>query len=126
MVLPGLSPRQETAARLCRELQAFGATVTNVMPLADGQQLRFWVSDYRKNEVLQQLADAGYEPIFLKMELQPDIRSYSMGLVNSFELPIAAEQQPIIDDRKIYGEIAKPEKTDYERESILKYLGIKK
>ena len=126
MALSGLTPRQETAARLCRELQAFGANVTSVLPLADGQHLRFWVDDYKKKEVLQQLGDAGYEPIFLKMELQPDIRSYSIGLVSAFELPIAADREPVIDDRKVYGEIAKPEKPDYERQSILKYLGLRK
>jgi hypothetical protein len=91
-----LTKRQETAARLCRELQAFGATVTNVLPLADGQNLRFWIDDYRKKEVLQQLRDGGYdEPVFLGMSPQICTQSYSMGLVNNFELPIAAERQEV-------------------------------
>jgi hypothetical protein len=42
------SERQKTAERLARELQTLGATVTNVLPLADGQNLRFWCSDYKK------------------------------------------------------------------------------
>jgi len=125
MVLSGLTPRQETAARLCRELQAFGANVTSVLPLADGQNLRFWVDDYKKKEVLQQLADAGYEPIFLKMELQPDIRSYSIGLVSAFELPIAAERQPIPDDRH-GGELTGKTKRSHETEEMLKYIWGKK
>jgi len=91
-----LTQRQQTAQRLTRELQAFGATVTNVLPLADGQHLRFWVSDYKKNELLQQLKDAGYdEPVFLGMSPQMCTATYSMGLVNNFELPIAADRQEI-------------------------------
>jgi len=48
-----------------------------------------------------------------------------MGLVNNFEIPIAAHRQPIHDDRTITGEIAKPEKTDLEIEGMKKYLGLK-
>jgi len=122
MAISGLSKRQETAARLCRELQAFGATVTNVMPLAAGQHLRFWVSDYRKNVVLQQLKDAGYdEPVFLGMSPQMDIASYSMGLVNNFELPIAAEREPIPDDRH-GGEITGRTKRSPETEAMLRAI----
>ena len=65
-----LTPRQETAQRLARELQSFGATVTNVMPLDDSQNLRFWCSDYEKKELLQQLKDAGHEVVFLGMQPQ--------------------------------------------------------
>jgi hypothetical protein len=97
-----LTTRQQTAARLTRELQAFGATVTNVLPLEEGKNLRFWVSDYCKNEVLQQLKDAGYnEPLFLGMSPQICTATYSMGLVNNFELPIATERQEIPSDGRI-------------------------
>jgi hypothetical protein len=104
-----LTKRQETAQRLTRELQAFGATVTNVLPLADAQpSLRFWVTDYRKNELLQQLKDAGYEPTFVKMEPQMDIGTYSMGLVNVFELAVPADRQEIPqNDRIVKDEIGK-------------------
>src|SRR5262249_54153085 len=93
------SERQRTAQRLTRELQALGATVTNVLPLADGQPLRFWVSDYKKREILTALADAGYEPIFIGTGFQVCTATYSMGLVNNFELSIPADRQPIVDDR---------------------------
>jgi len=79
-----LTERQQAAARLTRELQALGATVTSVLPLADGHNLRFWVSDYKKREILAALADAGYEPIFIGMGLQMDTAAYAMGLVNNF------------------------------------------
>ena len=90
---------------MTRELQALGATVTNVLPLAEGQSLRFWVSDYRKNEVLQQLRDAGYTPTFIKMEPQVDTASYSIGLVNVFEVRLPAERHLIPDDRIPKGEV---------------------
>ena len=123
MALSGLTPRQETAQRLTRELQALGATVTNPLPLAAGDNLRFWVSDHRKNELLQQLSDAGYEAVFCGMSPQVDIKTYSMGLVNNFEVVLPAETQPVVDNR-IHGEIASREKSSYEVEQIKKYLGL--
>jgi hypothetical protein len=96
-----LTPRQETAQRLARELQSFGATVTNVMPLEEGKNLRFWCSDYEKKELLQQLKDAGHEVVFLGMQPQVDVKTYSMGLVNCFEMLLPADRQPVQDDRGI-------------------------
>jgi hypothetical protein len=96
-----LTPRQETAQRLARELQSFGATVTNVMPLEEGKNLRFWCSDYEKKELLQQLKDAGHEVVFLGMQPQVDVKTYSMGLVNCFEILLPADRQPVQDDRGI-------------------------
>jgi hypothetical protein len=123
MALSGLTPRQETAARLTRELQSLGATVTNAMPLPDGQHLRFWCCDYAKNELLQQLKDAGYEPTFIKMEMQMDIRSYSMGLVNVFELPIAGERQEILQaDRVIPRDEIGRGKTNPEVEAMIRHI----
>lgn len=111
------SERQKTAQRLTRELQALGATVTNVLPLAEGQPLKFWVSDYKKNELLQQLKEAGHEAVFVGMSLQPDVVSYSLGLVNNFEIPIAADRQPIVDDR-IRGEIVDPAKQAAQKAAV--------
>jgi hypothetical protein len=114
-----LSERQQTVERLTRELGQLGATVVSP-PHAD--RIRFWVDDYKKREVLQQLADAGHEPVFTGMTPQVDVKTYSMGLVNSFEINLPVERQPVTDDRIIRGEIAtgKP-KTD--PTGILKYLG---
>src|SRR5262245_51563758 len=88
------SERQKTAQRLARELLAFGGKVTNVLPLREGQNLRFWVSDYKKNELLQQMKDAGYEPVFVGMMLQACEETYTLGLVNRFELVLPADRQP--------------------------------
>jgi len=118
------SERQKTAQRLARELRAFGGRVTNVLPLHEGQNLRFWVSDYKKNELLQQMKDAGYEPVFVGMMLQPCEETYTLGLVNKFELVLPADRQPIQDNR-IHGEIAKKEKPSVELEGMRKYLGLK-
>jgi len=117
--------RQKIAQRLARELSQLGATVTNVLPLADGQHLRFWVSDYKKRDVLTALADAGYEANFLGMIMQPDVATYSMGLVNNFEVPIARERQPIIDDRTIKDTRLGSTAKDTELEAMRKTLGLK-
>jgi hypothetical protein len=121
-----LSERQKTAERLTRELQSLGATVTSVLPLAGDKHLRFWVSDYKKNELLQQLADAGYEPIFTGMTPQVDVQTYSMGLVNCFELHLPREAQavPTAERRRIPdAELADPQKKGQgEVEAILKYV----
>jgi hypothetical protein len=116
-----LSERQQTAERLTRELQALGATVVSA-PGSD--RLQFWVDDYKKREVLQQLADAGHEPIFTGMTPQVDVKTYSMGLVNSFEINLPAERQPVTDDRTIRGELASSaSKPSYETEQLMRYLG---
>jgi hypothetical protein len=126
-----LTDRQTTAQRLTRELQGLGGTVTSVLPLGDDQQLRFWVSDYKKGQVLTALADAGYgEPVFLGMTPQVDVATYSMGLVNNFELALPSERQPIVSDRQtIMGEIVDPEekkKNAMQVALMRKHLGLDK
>ena len=124
MALP--NERQRTVERLARELGQLGATVTSVLPLADGQSLRFWVCDHDKRRVITALTDAGYEFIFLGMIMQPCVVTYNIELVNSFEVPIAREQRPPIQDRTIYGEVSQPKRTDVERQSVLRYLGLER
>src|SRR5262249_48266367 len=96
-----LTERQKRAENVTRMLQNLGATVTNVLPLAEGRPLRFWCSDYEKRQVLQALTDAGYEPVFLGLAPQVCAKTYSMGLVNNFEIPIPADRQVIVNDRAI-------------------------
>src|SRR5262249_40615130 len=96
-----LTERQKRAENVTRELQRLGATVTNVLPLAEGRPLKFWVSDYNKREVLQALIEAGYQAVFLGTGFQVCAKTYSMGLVNNFEVPIPADRQVIVNDRAI-------------------------
>src|SRR5262249_7575847 len=112
-----LTERQKRAENITREIQRLGATVTNVLPLAEGRPLRFWVSDYRKKEVLQQLTDAGYQPVFLGTGFQVCAKTYSMGLVNNFEIPLPAGQ-PVVDDRVISKdpEVARAEEARIKRQ----------
>jgi hypothetical protein len=91
-----LTETQKIAERLTRELQALGGTVVSP-PGSD--RIRFWVDDYKKKEVLQQLADANYTPVFVGMTPQIDVKTYSMGLVNCFEINLPAERRPVADDR---------------------------
>jgi hypothetical protein len=100
--------------------------VTNVMPLAEDQNLKFWCSDYKKGRILTALSDWGFEVTFKGMSPQICRDTYSMGLVNNFEIALEREQKPIIDDRTIHGgELAHPKKPDREHIEMLKYLGIK-
>jgi hypothetical protein len=99
-----------------------GANVTNVLPLDDAARFRFWVFDYKKGKVLTALADAGYEPIFTGMSPQICVDTYSMGLVNNFELALERERTPIQDDR-IAGELGPREKPSAELLALRKYLG---
>jgi hypothetical protein len=100
--------------------------VTNVMPLAEDQNLKFWCSDYKKGRILTALSDWGFEVTFKGMSPQVCRDTYSMGLVNNFEIALEREQKPIIDDRTIHGgELAQHKKPDREHTEMLKYLGIK-
>ena len=77
-----------------------------------------------RNEVVQLLKDWGYEPVCISV--LPRVCSTGLIAACLYEIDLPQPRQDIIDDRKIYGEIAKPDKSDYERQSILKYLGLKK
>jgi hypothetical protein len=119
-----LTKRQELAKSLTRELGQLGANVTNVLPLADDQNLKFWCSDYKKGQILTALSDWGFEVTFKGMSPQVCRDTYSMGLVNNFEIALEREQTPIVDDRTIpRGELAQPKKHDHERFETLKSLG---
>jgi hypothetical protein len=53
--------------------------------------------------------------VFVCMSLQPDVVSYSMGLVNNFEVNLPADRQTIHDDRI---EIVDPTRKAAEKASI--------
>jgi hypothetical protein len=115
-MVPGLTPRQELAARLTKELQSLGATVTNALPLPDGQNLRFWCDDYRKKEILQLLVDGGYQqPIFRGLAPQFCTGAQRLGLVNQFEVALPAERQQIAP-----GNIVPKDETGKSRDAEIK------
>ena len=119
-----LSNRQQLAKRLAVELDKMdGAWVTSVMPLHDDAKLRVQIKDMDKNRILQWLKDLGWDPVCISV--LPRICNTGLIAACLYEIDLPRERQPIYDDR-IQGEIAKPEKSSYERESILKYLGINK
>jgi hypothetical protein len=117
-----LTERQQTAAALAREIQRMGAFVVNPMPLPDDQKLRLQVLDANRQQVLEQLSQWNWSPTFYGT--LPRICSDGWKLASLYEIDLPRERQPVLDDRQtIYGEIARPEKTDVELEGIRKYLG---
>src|SRR5215467_6447831 len=120
-----LSERQQLARRLADELDKLdGVWVTSPLPLDDNHKLRLQIKDIDRNEVIQLLKDWGYDPVCISV--LPRVCSTGLMAACLYEIDLPQPRQDIIDDRKIYGEIAKPDKSDYERQSILKYLGLKK
>jgi hypothetical protein len=81
-----------------------------------------------QKEVLTALADAGYEPIFTGTGLQVCTKTYSMGLVNNFELALPPDQKLVVDDRAISASELRDrtEKSDEEVLATKKYLGLLK
>jgi hypothetical protein len=117
--------RQRVAERLARELSALGAVVTNVMPLDETHNLRFWCSEYRKREVLQQLHDAGYEPMFKGLIPQVCRDTDSIGMVNSFELALESDRRQLVPDDRPKSERSEPKKLVTEADRMMKHLGLK-
>src|SRR5262245_60085245 len=123
MALPGLTPRQETAQRLTRELGKMdGVWVTSPLPLDEHANLRVQIRDISRNGVVQMLKDWGWDPILISV--LP--RMCTTGLIAAciYEIDIPKPRQDVVDDRPrmIQGEIASREKSSYEVEQIKKYL----
>jgi len=115
-----LTERQQKAEGLARWLKNLGAFVTNPMPLAGNQRLRFDVLHTDRNAVLAKLAEQGWAPIqgtihqrFHRDELVP---------CTTFELDLPMDPPPV--QNLIHGEIATPAKTDVELQGMRRYLGL--
>src|SRR5262245_6771030 len=119
-----LSERQQLAKRLAEEIGKFdGVWVTSPLPLDDNAKLRFQLLDMERNHVLQTVKDWGWNPVCLSV--LPRVHTTGLIAACLYEIDLPRARQPIVDDR-IRGEVVKPEKTDLEREGILKYLGLRK
>lgn len=103
-----LSERHRRLERLARELEAMERCWVVSPPPHD--PLRFQVADTVKNEVLQTLRDAGYEPVF--RTVAP--RMYPTGLMGAclYEIALPAETPAVVDDRAVKGEVSKGKKPD--------------
>src|SRR5262245_52363054 len=120
-----LNNRQQLAEAMTRELRGLaGVWVTSPLPLADDKKLRLQIADMAKNEVVQKIKDWGYEPVCLGVAPRFDV----MGMVaaSAYEVDLPRERQPIVDDRKIYGEVAERKKSPSEAEAVLRHLGLTK
>jgi hypothetical protein len=118
-----LTERQTIADRLHHWLAGMDAHVLNPLPLQPGQQLRFQVLEQHCDSVLAQLAKEGWEPALLSTGLRfcPD----GARPAKTYEIYLEGDR-PFVADNKIYGEIAKPEKSNAEIEGIKRYLGMVK
>jgi hypothetical protein len=121
-----LNERQQTARALARAIEDLGAWVTSALPLDDQQKLRFQLLDSDKNRVLQAIRDLGFGPVFVTIKPRVDVTSYGFLAACDYEIDLPRPRPPIIDDRKIYGEIATKEKPSRELEGFREYMGLKK
>jgi len=124
MALPGLTPRQETAQRLTRELGKMdGVWVTSPLPLDDHAKLRLQIREIDRNHIIQMLKDWGWDPVFLSV--LPRICTTGLIAAGMYEIDIPKPRQDVVDDRpRVQGEIASREKSSYEVEQVLRYLGM--
>ena len=92
------------------------------MPLDDNARLRFQVLDADRQEVLEQLSQGDWSPIFCGTA--PRIGFDGWKLASVFEVDIPGEGQPVVDDRRIpRDELASPKKSDAEVAALRRYLG---
>jgi hypothetical protein len=120
-----LTNRQQLAKRLVDELNKYDdAWVTSPLPLRDDTRLRIQIADRSRNEVTQIIKDLGFDPRFVSV--LPRVCSTGLQAACLYEVDFPGDRQPIIDDRTIRAEIAKPEKTDLELQGMRKYLGLDK
>ena len=110
-----LSPRQQTAEKLKHWLQKMGALVTNPMPLNPGQQLRFDVLNPDREHVLEELRKQDWTLITGVVRM----RFYRDELVpcTSFKIALPSDQ-PVVQDRTIYGEVVDPAKKATEKAAL--------
>jgi len=112
--------RKQAAEALKDEISRLGGFV--ISPPGDIECIRFQFLIPGSSIHLQRLRDLGFNPVFRNAD--PRFGNDSLMPCNTFEICLKPDQPPI-QDRTIYGEIATPEKTDREREQVLKYLGLK-
>jgi len=106
---------------LTRWLQSINAHVTNSMPLNPNEQLRFWVTNEDRESVLAQLRQQDWSPRHMYVGLRFHRDAAVPATTYEIELPF---DPPPVQDRRIYGEIAAPKKSDHEIEQVKRYLGL--
>jgi hypothetical protein len=115
--------RKQVAEALKDEIQRLGGFV--ISPPGDIERIRFQFLIPGSSIQLQRLRDLGFNPIFRNAD--PRFGNDTIMPCNTFEIRLEPERLPVMDDRTIKDtELATKEKTDYERQQVLKYLGIQK
>jgi hypothetical protein len=118
-----LSTRQQLARNLANELGKFEDTwIVSPMPLDDSRKLRVQIADRSRNEMIQILKDWGYEAQFVSV--LPRVCPTGLLAACTYEIDLPHERIPVVDDRQIHGEVARPEKTSVEMEAMRRYFGL--
>src|SRR5262245_27007938 len=110
-----LTPRQATAEKLKHWLQAMGAFVTNPMPLDPQKSLRFDVLNNDRERVLAELHKQDWTPRTGVVGLR--FHKDTLVPCTSFEIALPPDQ-PVTQDRRIYGDVVDPAKKAAEKASI--------
>src|SRR5262245_15711318 len=109
-----LTNQQQVATALVQSINAMsGAWVVSTL---FHDKIRFQVLDGDRNRVLQQLKDWNWEPTFVS--ILPRVTFNGMAAAEVYEIDLPKEQQAIIDDRTIRGEIVDRAKAAAEKAAI--------
>jgi hypothetical protein len=99
-----LTPRQEQAAALAREIERMGnAWITSPMPLGPGERLRFQVTEEMRYQILDKLGSWGWLPRLLST--YPRVTSRGLEPASLYEIFIEPDKPAIVDNR-IHGTLA--------------------
>jgi hypothetical protein len=119
MTLP--SEREQKIAALAREISKLGGFVLSPLPLpADQKDLRVQILD-KDRHIVRTLQEWGWTLTFAGPLPRVSYNGLEPATIYKIEIPL--ERQPIVDDRP-RGETR--EKTSYETEQLLRYLGWRK
>src|SRR5262249_40766938 len=94
---------------------------TNSMPLNPNEQLRFWVTNEDRETVLAKLREQDWSPRHMSVDMRFDRDMLVPATTYEIELPF---EPPPVQDRRIYGELAAPKKSDIELQGIRRYLNL--
>jgi hypothetical protein len=99
-----------------------GAWCISPLPLDNSAKLRFQVLDSDRQKFSRNYPAGIGKPVFCGT--LPRVTFDGMKLANVYEIYLPRERQPVADDRAVIsGGIGGKEKTSFEVQQVLRYLG---